>query len=176
MSVSSVHEVADGLYVPFRGYDPREGPIGTLFVDASDSGDGSGGTVKIDIHMAREEFGFHIVWVPTRAVMSGGQVAADIVTMFYTAEGNERLDDNIQENLLTVAGVGAVFAADFKALSVPVEGFTELSARVLSFQWTTNTNAVVYHAHVFGVLYDAEAIVHNYRRGRAVDPLLAGIR
>jgi hypothetical protein len=47
---------------------------------------------------------------------------------------------------------------------------------VLYARWLTNTNSVAYHLHVYGVLYDAQAMAARNPTGRHPDQLLAGIR
>lgn len=177
MSVSVGQTVGNfGLYVPFRGFDREAGPVGTLFVDVSATGDGSGGTVTLGITMKRLEFGFHPIWVPTRVSSLDGLASPEAVEFMFRSSGNERLNGDLREPALGVAVAGGNNLAAFNQLGVAVEPTNETAATVLQCLWSTNTNAVVYHLHAFGVLYDAEALARGKRSGKAPDVLLGGVR
>ncbi len=176
MAVAQSRSVADvGLYVPYRGIDREAGIVGTLAVDAEATGDGSGGAVTLLITMARQEFGFHPIWVPTR-VSTFDQLATPEVVMFqFDPAGNERIADSLREAKLALAGFGGSSAV-FDKLGVPVEPDQVDTTSVLVAQWTTNETGDVYHLHAFGVVYDAEAMARGKVPGRTPDVLLGGVR
>ncbi len=175
MAVATTRFVGAGLYVPFRGVDRAVSPVGTYSIDAQATGDGSGGTVDILMNMSYIEFGFHPILVMTR-VTALDELATPIGVRFrYAASGNERLEANIDQLVLAVAGVGAVSYTEFNALPVVIEPIRD-GGDVMAITWATNENADTYHLHLFGLLFDAEAMARTKEKGSAIDMLLAGIR
>ncbi len=175
MAISQDRAVADiGLYVPFRGIDREVGFCGTLFLDASATGDASGGAIQIRILMSKFEFGFHPIFVPTR-VSAFDNATAEVVVFQYGAVGNERISDTTREPKLGVAGFGGN-SMTFESLGIPIEPILEGGGDVMGMQWLTNVDTKLYHAHIFGVIYDAEAMARGKVRGRKLDVLLGGVR
>lgn len=164
-----------GLYTPFRGFDRELGPVGTLYVDAEAAGAAGGGTVTILLNMSSDEFGFHGIWVPTRVSSRDALATAETVALTYRNEGNERLSSDITEQALAVVTPSQGNVATFNDLAVIIEPDIIEGDRVLSCQWSTNEDGDTYHLHVFGVLYDAQAMARG-KLGRVAGDLLAGIR
>jgi len=175
MAVSTTRFASAGLYVPYRGVDRAVGMVGTLAIDAQTTGDGSGGAVSLLVAFARLEFGFHLIYVPTRVSTFDSLVTPEVVMFQYDPAGNERVADSLREASLAIAGFGGS-SATFDKLGVPIEPDQETATSCLVAQWTTNTNALVYHLHVFGVVYDAEHMARGKRPGRTPDVLLGGVR
>ncbi len=175
MAVSTNQDVDTvGLYVPYRGMDREAGIVGTLFIDGLATGDGSGGAIQIRIRMKRIEFGFHPIFVPTR-VSSFDDATAEVVFFQYVNAGNERISTFTREPKLGVAGFGGN-SATFESLGIPIEPDQEDNAEIMGMQWTTNVTGKLYHAHIFGVMYDAEAMARGKRFGKTPDVLLGGVR
>ncbi len=176
MAVAQSRAVADvGLYVPFRGFDREAGMVGTLAIDAEATGDAGGGAVTILITMARIEFGFHPIYVPTRVSSFDTLTTPEVVMFQFDPAGNERIDESLREADLAVAGFGGS-SATFDKLGVTVEPILEASTSVLVFQWTTNENTKAYHGHIFGVVYDGEALARGKRHAKTPDVLMGGVR
>lgn len=176
MSVSSFITVENGLYVPFRGFDREVGPVGTLCVDAQVIGDGSGGTATINLQMRREEFGFHVIWIPTRVSVVDDLAAAEEVFFSFRASGNERLNADISEAVLSIRVANGLNMGSFTNLGVAVETASTTIISVMQAGWLTNTNLKVYHLHAYGILYDDEALARGKRSGKAPDQLMGGVR
>ncbi len=174
MSVATVVEMASQLYVPYRGFDRGAGIVGTIAVDIQAVGDGSGGTILVQLNMNFVEFGFHGIWVPTRVGSRDDQAAATLVLLSYLAAGNQRLAADIDETQLAVI-LNGINRAQYDQLSVPIEPAVSGGVVMQGF-WLANVNAKVYHIHAFGPVYDAEALARNKRPGKAPDLLLAGVR
>ncbi len=164
-----------GLYVPFRGVDREAGFVGTFEVNASDTGDGSGGTVTITFSSKRLEFGFHPIFVPTRIMTFDDQSSPTTVRVGIVEQGNERLADPFSEGRLAIAVGGSNFA-NFLDLAIPIEVQVETNSSVVQAFWGTNTNAIVYACRLFCVVYDAEAIARGKVKGKILDTLLGGVR
>ncbi len=180
MSISANVAVSGGLYVPFRGFDREAGAVGTLDVQGATVGDGSGGTVAINIQWNYLEFGFHPIWIPTMISVQDTLAVAELVEVLFRGLGNERINDFHAENVTTTASVfttrnlGKVTDLGFPI--EPPENSKETLRTMLSAGWATNTNALLYELHAFGVIYDAEALARGKVRGRAPDLLLGGVR
>ncbi len=175
MAISTTRFASAGLYVPYRGVDREAGMVGTLAIDAETVGDGSGGAVTLLIAFAREEFGFHLIYVPTRVSTFDSLASPEVVMFQFDPAGNERVAESLREASLAVAGFGGSSAV-FDKLGVPIEPNVQAATSCLVAQWTTNTNALTYHLHVFGVVYDGEAMARDKRRGKTPDVLLGGVR
>lgn len=175
MTVTVNVAVADSLYVPFRGFDREAGAVGTLFVDGNATGDAGGGNIVIRVFMGFIEFGFHPIWVVTRMSALDDLATPEVVNVAIANAGNERLDADLQENVLTLAGFD-LNVANFGHLGVPIEPDSSTTGTVLIATWSTNTDTKAYHFHAFGLLYDAEAMARGKQKGRSADPLLGGIR
>lgn len=161
MSVAVTRSTSAGLFVPFRnanrgGGDGSE-PVGTLSIDAEAAGDGSAGSVTIAIAMARLEFGMHPLFVPTYVNSEDSLVTAEEVEFQLDSVGNERIQDSLRQVVLAVDGLNRNVAR-FVNDGLIVEPSQSVEANVFVFAWKTNTNALTYHGHVFGYVYDAELL------------------
>jgi len=177
MSVTARNDVETqgvGVFVPFRGFD-RSGIVGTLMVNAEGTGDSSGGNMDIFIDMKKESFGFRPIWVPTRIETQDNLSSPVVVRVGYSSGGTERLLTNMNEVVLPVAFAG-VNSANYSYMGIAIEPDVVAGDVVLYARWGTNTNSVEYHLHVYGVLYDAQAMAAQNPTGRHPDQLLAGIR
>lgn len=171
--------VSSGKFVPFRtarrGGRYGKDPVGTLFIDAGATGAAGGGTVTLRIAMARIEFGFHPLFVPTVINTFDTLATPEEVQLFYDSAGNERVVDGssgIRQTELAVAGA----SSNDLVFTVPgfvIEPDQVAAADVLDFVWATNTDTILYHAHVFGMLFDAEIIA---REESEISELLMGVR
>ncbi len=173
MAVSEATNVSAGKFTPFRtasrGGDGGGDPVATLHVDAQVTGDGSGGEASINIRMQETEFGFRPIWVTTLITSRDDLAAAEEVTFFFASAGNERLQGNMQQVELAVrSGSTNVATFDRNLMIDPDQGVV---TQVIGATWPTNTNAKVYHLHVFGFLFDSELVA---RSGRLSD-LLGGL-
>lgn len=176
MSVATTRFIASGTYVPFRGVDREVSAVGTFSQDAVATGDASGGTVELLMSMIFIEFGFHPLYVPTRATTLDSLTTPEAVRLRYSGQGNERVEGNVDESVLAVVGVEGVNYATFSGLSIVIEPIGPDGGTVMTAKWSTNEDGDAYHLHVFGLMYDAEAMARGKRRGARVDELLAGIR
>ncbi len=166
-----------GLYVPFRGVDRAFGPVGTLDAKATTVGDGSGGNVAISLQMKRLEFGFHPLWVPTMISIEDTLATAENPEVLFRGLGNERLLDQHCENVvMTAALVGARNCGKVEKLGFIIEPDQIGNATGVTCTWATNTNLLLYNLHVYGVVFDGEAMARGKRPGSSVSPLLAGVR
>lgn len=150
-----------------RGVDP----VGTLYVDATVTGDSGGGTATIDISMSKEEFGFHAIWVPTIIALSDVLASAVDVRFIWRSNGNERLSSSLQE-LVTMSTVQSIqFGAATVAKGLIVDPDQVGGDLVFSATWATNTDAFAYHLHVYGLVWDGQVMA---ARGQ-VPELMAGL-
>ncbi len=176
MSVSVTRNVSAGLYVPFRGVDRLVSPVGTLAIDATVTGDASAGTVSIALAMEFDEFGFHPIWIPTRINAIVNNAGVDEVEFTYQPAGNERLSGVLTEEITTRVTVGGDNVGNAVFLAVPIEPDQKAPADVFTVRWETNTDTKVYHLHLFGVLYDAQAMSQRKDPGSRIDTFMAGVR
>lgn len=174
MSVVTVTQAGDQLFVPYRGFDRAAGIVGTLSVDINITGDASGGTILGQLNMNFLEFGFHLIWVPTRVGGRDNLATAEEILLSYLAAGNERLATDVDEGLLAVT-INGINRGQFEQLAVPIEPIIG-GGLVLQGFWLTNTDTKLYHIHAFGPVYDAEALARGKSKGKSVDLLLAGVR
>lgn len=177
MSVSISPPVDENaLFVPFRGFDREAGAVGTLYFDAQAAGDGSGGTVTINVQMKKLEFGFHPLWIPTRVSTQDDLATAEVVAFAFRSSGMERLSGDLREASLALAVANSLNVAAFRELGVAVETQSLTNITVMQAIWLTNTDGKVYHVHIYGILYDGEALARGKRAGKAPDQLLGGVR
>lgn len=174
MSVVTVTQMADQLYVPFRGFDREAGMVGTLSVDINVTGDASGGTILGQLNMNFLEFGFHPIWVPTRVGGRDNLATAEEILLSYLQAGNERIATDIDEGrlALTINGINRI---QFEHLAVPIEPLSG-GGLVLQGFWLSNVDTKLYHIHAFGPIYDAEALARGKEKGKTPDLLLGGVR
>ncbi len=176
MSVTADRSVADnGLFVPWRtakrgGRDGGE-PVGTLSIDGGAVGDATAGTFALRITANREEFGFPGIFVPTHMTIRDNLASAEVVRLAYVTAGNERLNGDIEQHVLAIAGAAGLNVASFGNVGIPIE-FFGVNTVIMQASWSTNTDTKVYHFHVFGYMFDAQIIAREGRIGE----LLAGIR
>lgn len=174
MSISQSLDVRDGVYVPWRtakrGGINGGDPVGTVSVDGGLTGDATAGTAAIIIRMSRDTFGFPIIMIPTHLSARDNLASPEVVRLAYVTQGNERMVGDIEQHVLALAGAAALNVANFDSLGIPIEG-QGVDQIILQVTWSTNTDTKVYHAHVFGYVYDAQLIA---REGR-VEGRLAGL-
>lgn len=181
MSVSVTVSFSAGLFVPFRtakrggGVNSGGGdPVGSFYIDGDLTGDASGGTATMVLAMARLEFGFHPIFVPTHIDASDNLATAEIVQLIYDPVGNARLSagNGIRQSKLSVAG-SSTNDLLFDASGVLIEPSEVLQANVLDLVWKSNTDTKIYHFHVFGMMFDAEIMAREYVK---VSELMMGVR
>lgn len=173
MAVETVNEMSVQLFTPYhqsqRGGD--NSMVGTICVDAEATGDAGGGTVSVVLNMAKEEFGFPILFIPTRIASRDNLAAAEVVIFTSDLTGNRRLNTSFQEHILAVRA-GNINSAVLGNVTVPIEGDGEASAAVFRATWQTNTDTKGYHLHMFGPVFDLQTVARrNY-----IDLLAAGVR
>lgn len=172
VTVNTERFVSAGLYVPFRGAAREAGAVGTLYIDAEATGDGSGGIVQIHLNMSRIEFGFHPLWVPTHISTQDALASPEVVQVNWSETGNERQSAGLREHVLGITQ-SSINIAVFTQLGVIIEPNLQAGGRIMTANWATNTNSAAYHLHIFGPIYDGEFLA----RGKAGTPeLLAGLR
>ncbi len=180
LAISDQIDVSSGLYVPFRGFDREAGPVGTLDVQSQTVADVSGGTVALNVRWNYEEFGFHMIWIPTMITIIDTLAAAETVEVLYRGLGNERIADFHGEIVTTVSsGFTARNIGKVAELGFPFEANVdarETPQGIISAGWATNTNLLLYELHIFGPVYDAEALARGKQEGKSPDVLLAGVR
>jgi len=176
MAISVTRSVSAGLYVPFRGIDRSVSPVGTLSIDATVTGDATGNPLTIVLSMAKDEFGFHPIWIPTRVEVIENNGSAQEVLFVYQTAGNERLQAGLSEEVTTRVTSDGDNIANAEFLSVPIEPDQPTPADVYSARWAVNTDTKVYELHMFGVLYDGQAMAANKVAGARVDTFMAGVR
>ncbi len=177
MSVSTSIDGNEGLFVPFRGFDREAGAVGTLDIQGKTVGDGSGGTVAINIQIQRLMFGFHIIWVPTLVSIFDTLATAVDVELLLRGLGQERiLDFHAEIVAMTASGFTPRNLGRGRNLALPIESQDDTLGTVISAGWATNTNALLYELHVFGAIYDGEALARGKQKGKGADVLLAGVR
>ncbi len=175
MAISATVSIGDGQFTPFfqdvRGGKEGTSPVGTVSQTLSDTGDGSGGTVTLIYTMARLPFGFRAIIVPTYVVALDTLGTAEAIRMNFTAVGNRRLTNSFDQITLAIAGQGQN-QAKFDEAGIVIESDLLAETQVLSFIWSTNTNAVVYSARLFAAVFDAEVIEAQ----GSISDFLAGVR
>ncbi len=176
MAVAATRSVGSGLYVPFRGIDRRVSPVGTLSIDATITGAAGGGTATITIAMAKDEFGFHPIWILTRAYVTEDNNVAQEVLFTYLAAGNERIQGSITEEVTSRVTINGDNVGNAGLLAIPIEPDQQSQADVFLARWAVNTDTNIYHLHMFGVLYDAQAMAASKEHGARVDTFMAGVR
>ena len=123
------------------------------------------------VKMAREEFGFPIIWVPTLIVVEDNLASAENVNVSFRSDGNKRLGSSINQVVVPVT-VGTANIGLLDNTTIPIESAVDSDENILSATWATNTDGKTYHLHVFGPVFDAQVIA----RAGHVDMLLAGVR
>ncbi len=173
---STVFLSAIGLFVPFRtaqrGGKEGADPVGTVMIDAGVTGAAGGGTVRLSVAGTGTEFGFPMLWVPTMISTQDNLSAAEVVTLLWRNEGNDRLNTVIQEARLAVAGADFnIMVPNQLGILIDPSGL-RVNTNLIQALWSTNTDTKTYHLHVYGPVYDAQLIA----RGGIVPELLAGLR
>ncbi len=158
MSIDTTTTLATAaLYTPFRGVR-RSGVVGTLHARMGATGDGSGGTVAIQLSMVGDEFGFPLLFVPTligaespnqeNPVLTyqagieriGGQ-GGEFERVLIHSVGNAR---NIAERAGSSPHISVVFNPDQPAVEV------------LQVIWATNTTSGSYTVNLYAMCYDQQ--------------------
>ncbi len=158
VTTTVVMDEVNGQYVPFRGVDRREGPVGTYHSSGSVTGAAGGGSAKVLFDASFLMFGFHPLLVP-RAVMARDNLGTSEPVLLGFGIGNERM--KIEH---FVVGRTVKTASSLNINTWPVDDVSLLiepragSAVVMTFTWDTNTDTKVYVAAVFFVIYDLEAL------------------
>jgi len=175
VSVAATTELANGLFVPFmqrtRGGDSHGSPVGTVTLDATDTGDGSGGTATVSVSIRRTMFGFRTLVIPTSIVTFDNLAAVEPIRLEFQFAGLRRLVA-VHQFVRTSVRHNATNMSELGDLGIVLESNLEAATDALAVQWETNTNSVVYHVHLYGVVYDLE-ILEKYG---TLDPLMAGVR
>ncbi len=175
MSVSNVVSLEDnGLYVPFRGTDRAQAPVGTLQAQAQVTGDGSAGSVTISFTLPFILFGFHALLAATRINTIDLSATLQNLRLIYNTAGNERLSHEITEVVVPVELPPNNNHGNAQFLGIPIEG-TRVEGNVLTAAWVTNNNTIDYDVHAFFMVYDLEFLSKLPGTGR-IDSLVAGIR
>ncbi len=154
----------NSTYVPFRGIVGRSpGPVATLDLHGDATGDGSAGTVQIQFTATRLMFGFHPILVPRMVDADDNLAAAERVRVGFEATNNERLSESHQVIAASFAQQGTVNVntLDREQFALLIEPETAAAGLIYTFNWATNTNLKVYHAHAFHLVYDAEAMARD---------------
>ncbi len=172
-----VVSAANSAYVPYhigqRGGDEGNTPVGTLDVDAEATGAAGGGAVTLRIFLARQVFGFPMMWVPTIVSLLDNLSSAEVAVVRYGVTGNVRMTAGLEQAVTLVANSGTGNAGQTENVTIPIEPSTDSAQEVLQAIWDTNTDTKVYHMHVFGPVYDLQVLAEN---GARVPNLMAGIR
>ncbi len=174
MSVAVVVTVAaNGLYTPFRGVKRTGGPVGTVLVSGSVTGDGSGGSASITISSRFLEFGFHPMFAATRIHTVDLSVTLQNVRLLYTEAGNDRINHDIQEGLVPIEVPANNNHANATILGIPIEPSLD-GGNIIGAAWETNNNGIAYDLHAFMLVYDMEALAREVNG--TIDSLVSGIR
>ncbi len=171
--VTALTIAANGLYVPFRGVSRGKGPVGTLMVTGSVTGDAGGGSASITIRSEDQEFGFHGMYAATRIHVVDLSVTPQAVRILYSSAGNERLSADFQEALVTVEAPANNNHANSTLLGIPIEPVRG-GGQIMAAAWGTNIDTIVYEIHAFFMVYDLEELAKQAQGEIGV--LLAGIR
>lgn len=176
MSVTTDVAVSGGTYIPFRtarrgGVAGRDA-VGTLSVDIETVGNGTGGTVTLGMTMARGNFGFHALWVPTRITVVDTLATAEVVVIAFVSAGNDRLRGPLDEAVLSIDRGDDRNIGVAKEFAILIDPGSRVEGQVLSALWQSNTDTKSYHLHAYGAIYDAEIIA----REGGVSELVAGLR
>ncbi len=175
MTVEVERFLSSGDFVPFhqkvRG--GVEGAVGSLACDFEATGDGSGGSVWINVSAADIEFGFRYLFVPTFVFTRDTLASAANISFGWVGTSNRRLQvlESYAQTLVAIAASG-VNHAKADPSGIVIEGRTRAQGRIMRIAWPTNTNTFVYHVHVFGTMFDAELI----EKQGSIHSLLTGIR
>lgn len=177
MSVTTSIAMGQGLFTPFptlyRGGRDGSQPVGTLFVDATATGDSGGGVIVMNITGVRSQFGFRTAWIPLyiQASDDDGGVPKQFA-LGYRAEGNTRLSSTLTEVLSGVSDGTGLFAGPFQNTGILIESDSRTAAAVMRMQASVNTDGKVYHFHVYGPVYDRELLAKHGK----LDELYTGVR
>lgn len=160
MAVTSTTQLADGNFVSFKGFYRSMGPVGTFSFIQRDVGDATGGGLSLIMSMARLQFGFHALIVPTIISVQDNLATPEAVELVY-GNTNRRVigvpdaGTSLRDVLVPVAGASGntgVYTGSKPILEVSDES----PVGVLSFVWSTNTDTKIYRVAVYGLVYDGE--------------------
>ncbi len=162
MSVTDITLFQDGHYVPFRGLAKGVQPAGSYSANMTGTGDGSGGTVNLQMSMRAIEFGMHCILTMVLVETNDNLTSAVEVLFQYSATpGNERIDSAgiLSIRKLPVSSIGlnrAVYLG--QDLPVPIESISAAGTTCFNVAWATNTTGKAYTARIFALLWDAEVL------------------
>lgn len=146
-------------FVPFRSANRYTGPIGTFSFHGEVTGDSGGGTASVSFSCAHQIFGFHPLLVLKMADSHDNLASAEVVRFTVDFTGNERIGVEAHHTLM--AGLAGDSNLNFNSLElerrqVMIEP-RRTGGTVVIFTWGTNTDTKVYHARLWGLVYDLEA-------------------
>ncbi len=175
MTVNVTTEFGTALFIPYRGPSWVVNPVASFQLSLTGTGDGSGGFVNLQVVANRVEFGFHPIIILTLVEANDNLSATSERFLQYASIGNERL-----ANAFTIPKVPLPSGADFisiwsgSELAVPVEPDGAGARNIFVVHWDTNTNAEVYLARIFGLMFDAEALAREV--GAEMPDIFYGVR
>ncbi len=175
MSVAADIAINVGLFTPFmqdvRGGAEGKSPVGTLHIDQNVTGDGSGGIAQITMSATRIMFGFRAILAPTLIQAFDDLATPEEVRLQFGVTGNRRIGQGYEDARLAIAASGGNFT-QFQPSGIIIESDTIAALNVLSWTWSTNTNAKVYRGRMFASVFDAELIEAQ----GSISDFLAGVR
>ena len=134
--------------------------VGSFSVDLGATGDATGNPVIVNSEWTSGEWGFRAILVP-KGVSIQANADPGNVRVEFTAAGNRRLLGNVTVGFDPIQ-VGSdfvtpeyVFPAD---LSIDLGQVVETALRWMQVEFAANTDGTAYHAHAWGLVYDAEML------------------
>ncbi len=174
MSVSASAEFgADGLYVPFRGVGRYPGPVGTVDLEVTVTGDATGGSCILSANLSYVTFGFHPLLAVTRVHTIDLTATIQNVRILFDNAANERLANDYQEVVVPVEQGSNNNHANLTHIGVPIEPI-RVGGTVVAAVWN-NSDGIAFALHVFAIVYDMEALARRPGNG-VIDVLAGGIR
>lgn len=164
MVVTVNASIGDGNFQRYQGERDKKdgGAVGTFSIDMQGVGDSGGGTVTLNLQASRTPFGFRAALVPIAVSV---QVTTDPGNVFfsYSDNNNFRLDGaaNIQYASDLIQVGSEFFLPEQVVPRVGIEPVTKVAANVFTVRFTTNTDATVYHLHMFGIVFDRERMAKH---------------
>lgn len=174
--MSVVGTPTSGVFTRYRGVKRgigQGGPVGTWMVDAGATGDSGGGSVKVNVQMEDIDFGFGAIVVPTLIGTRDSLVAAENVLIVFTT-ANERIHTGGIEDHIIQTRIGSQNRGSLDKVNVALSVDGPGPGTVMIAEWDTNTDTKEYHLHVYGVVYDEEAMA-RLANDLVISGALAGI-
>jgi len=130
--------------------------VGTASFDVQVTGAAGAGAVTLSLLMSPDEFGFHVLFVPTLLGVEDTLGTKEDVRIGWKA--THRLTSLFREAIPTTT----VLAVNFGTLrgASPALQPETVDQTVLDAVWATNTDTETYHFHGYGVVYDLERLRH----------------